>query len=70
MPALDKEGKLDYWIMAPKNKEYRNLENPTGETEYKHYPFDVAEYRELKKQKANDYNFGPTVVENVYPQHA
>ena len=56
MPALNKDGKLDYWIEAPENKEYRSLEEPVGDTEYKHYPFNVEEYRELKKRKANDYN--------------
>ena len=67
MPALDKEGNLDYWIEAPKNKEYRNLQNPIGDTEYKHYPFDVSEYRKLKKNKENDYNLWDVAVTNVYP---
>ena len=52
---------------SSENKEYRSLEEPVGDTEYKHYSFDVEEYRELKKRKANDYNLWPIAVENVYP---
>lgn len=52
MGALNKEGKLDYWIHAPSQKEYRNLENPAGEEEYISWEFDVEYYRELKKGKS------------------
>jgi hypothetical protein len=51
MPALNKEGKVDYWIHAPENSEYRNLENPQGEEEFISWPFDVEEYKQQKKYK-------------------
>lgn len=55
LPALTKEGKLDYIIKAPKDPKNRNL--PYAETSevpvrYKEFNFD--EYRELKKNKSNE----------------
>lgn len=51
MPALNKEGKLDYWIRAPKSAEWRNLENPQGEEEQHAWPFDIEQYRYEKQHK-------------------
>lgn len=48
MPALNKEGTLDYVINAPKNPANRNLENPKGVQEVIVYPFKVDDYRKLK----------------------
>lgn len=65
MGALTKEGKLDYWIHAPKNSEYRNLENPVGEEEYNIWEFDPIEYRILKNQKTTKQHFFDS-VDTVY----
>jgi MoaA/NifB/PqqE/SkfB family radical SAM enzyme len=65
MGALNKQGTLDYWIHAPKNPEYRNLENPVGDEEYTHWEFDPNEYRQQKNQKTKKQHFVES-VETVY----
>lgn len=45
LPALTKEGVLDYYIEAPVNPDNRNLRNPIGDTEEKHYPFDPTQVK-------------------------
>ena len=65
MGALNKEGKLDYWIHAPKNSEYRNLENPIGEEEYFNWEFDPVEYRAMKNTKSKKQSFTHQ-VDTVY----
>jgi len=51
MPALNKQGQVDYWIQAPLNSEWRNLENPVGEEERYAWTFKPEEYRFQKKHK-------------------
>ena len=65
MAALNKEGKLDYWIHAPENLEYRNLENPVGEEEFINWEFDPTEYRAMKNTKAKKQSF-INQVDTVY----
>jgi hypothetical protein len=52
MPALNKDGQLDYIIEAPVNVEYRNLQNPSGVAEVEFYPFNKEEYNDLKKDNS------------------
>jgi MoaA/NifB/PqqE/SkfB family radical SAM enzyme len=54
MNALDKDGKLDYVINAPKNPANRNLSNPTATHITKSFTFKFEDYRELKKNKSNE----------------
>ena len=67
MAALNKEGKVDYWIHAPKKSEYRNLENPVGDVEYTSWEFDPAEYKQMKQAKAKKRSW-KSRVENVYSE--
>ena len=57
MGALNKKGTLDYWIHAPKNPDYRNLENPVGEEEYTSWEFDPKEYWQMKSLKEKKQHF-------------
>lgn len=57
MPAMNKDGQLDYVIEAPLDPKNRNLENPTGEAELRFYPFKNEYYRELKSTKSVDKRF-------------
>ena len=54
MNALNKDGKLDYIINAPKDPANRNLSNPTEPAITKTFKFNVEDYRELKKNKSNE----------------
>jgi MoaA/NifB/PqqE/SkfB family radical SAM enzyme len=54
MNALNKDGKLDYVINAPKNPLYRNLPNPISTATTKTFTFKIENYRELKKNKSNE----------------
>lgn len=63
MPALNKDGQLDYIIEAPANVEYRNLQNPSGVAEIEFYPFIKEEYNDLKKDNSK---FLLTDHENQY----
>lgn len=65
MGALNKQGTIDYWIHAPKNPEYRNLENPVGEEEYNSWEFNPIHYRQMKQQKLKKRSFTDQ-VETVY----
>lgn len=65
MSALNKKGTLDYWIHAPNNPEYRNLEKPVGDEEYNHYEFDPKDYWKMKNLKAKKQNFVDR-VQTVY----
>lgn len=68
LPALTREGKLDYFIEAPNNPELRNLKNPVGFTPAKFREFKIEDYRNLKQSKSNnDYQ---SQVENVYDKIA
>jgi hypothetical protein len=55
MPALNGDGKLEYYINAPKLPENRNLENPEGEVVYGATEFDRAEYTEWRKAKKIEF---------------
>lgn len=64
MPALTKEGKLDYYIDAPEDPKNRSLEDPTGPVQDGYYPFNRDDYLRMKKEKSTSYY--QEQVENVY----
>lgn len=64
MPALTKDGELDYWIDAPENPKNRNLENPAGPVQQHHWPFNRDDYFKMKKEKSSK-NYQDE-VERVY----
>ena len=67
MPALSREGQLEYWIDAPVKSENRNLEKPIDFIPIeRHWPFDTESY---KYQKENKRTADPSYwqrVDNVY----
>jgi len=65
MPALNKQGKLDYVIEAPLGPKNRNLETPKGTKEIKYSPFSFEQYQKLKKDKSSRPKFQQQ-VDNVY----
>lgn len=65
MPAMTKDGKLDYVIEAPTLAKNRNLENPKGEKPVQFYPFTYDNYRILKSNSTLVDHF-QTEVKNVY----
>jgi len=60
--ALNKEGELDYTIEAPVDPKNRNLENPTGVSPIKYYPFKIDNYRSLKETKSTGKDFQNQVL--------
>jgi len=66
MSAINREGKLDYWIYPPQDPKNRNLENPIDDNIVDRYwEFDVEHYKKLKENKM-PYNDHDTLVETVY----
>jgi hypothetical protein len=66
MPALSKEGVLEYWIDAPVNSKNRNLENPVGEPQARHWPFTIESYKRDKQEgRTSDSNYWNR-VDDVY----
>lgn len=67
MPALTREGRLDYWIDPPELPENRNLEKPISDVVIERYwPFDQDSY---KFQKGNKQTADPNYwrrVDSVY----
>lgn len=55
MPALTKDGKLDYYIDAPEDPKNRSLENPTGPVQDGYYGFEREDYFKLKAEKSSGY---------------
>jgi MoaA/NifB/PqqE/SkfB family radical SAM enzyme len=53
MPALTKDGELDYIIEAPTEAKNRNLQSPIGTMPLVFYPFKKEEYREMKESSAD-----------------
>lgn len=51
MPAVNRNGEVDYWIDPPEDPKNRNLENPTGPIEMRFYPFKPEHYAEQKAIK-------------------
>jgi hypothetical protein len=51
MPAVNRNGEVDYWIDAPEDPKNRNLENPAGAIEMRFYPFKPEQYAEQKETK-------------------
>ncbi len=49
LPALSREGELDYIIEAPNDPANRNLKNPTGTLPVKIYKFDKNHYNKIKE---------------------
>lgn len=66
LPALNKDGQLDYLIEAPTNPKYRNVENPTGTLKPTFQEFKIEDYRKLKSTRS-DENYQDK-VENVYKE--
>jgi MoaA/NifB/PqqE/SkfB family radical SAM enzyme len=65
MPALTKDGELDYVIDAPTDPKNRNLENPQGTEPLVFYKFKYTDYRKYKEEKSVGKNF-QNEVETVY----
>jgi MoaA/NifB/PqqE/SkfB family radical SAM enzyme len=52
MPAVSRNGKIEYWIDAPEKDENRNLEKPINFVPIERYwPFDVESYQYQKENK-------------------
>lgn len=51
MPALNKEGELDYTIEAPINPKNRNMVEPNGTMPLTYWSFKIDDYRKLKDNK-------------------
>jgi hypothetical protein len=66
MPAMSREGILDYWIDAPDSPKNRNLENPMGEADVRFWPFTVDSYNTQKEQKLTADNGYWNRVDTVY----
>ena len=66
MPVRDKDGNLDYFIEAPDDPAYRNLENPQGTEDIQYHPFDIENYRYLKqtKQVSKEFKLSLKTVKN------
>lgn len=66
VPVITREGKKEYSIFPPINKNFRNLENPKSENIVElHQEFRVDEYYEWKKDKKSIFNFDEQIV-NAY----
>lgn len=65
MPAVNREGKLDYWIDAPVDPKNRNLEDPQSGLEQRVWLFNVDDYKKLKATKEN-FNHHQDLVRNAY----
>ena len=65
MPAVNRDGKLDYWIDAPENPSNRNLENPEPGLEQRVWLFNVEDYKKLKSTKEN-FNHHQDLVKDAY----
>lgn len=65
MPALNKNGDLDYIIEAPDDPDNRNLELPDGVEPLRIYSFEYEHYKHLKQTKQIGKNF-QSQVETVY----
>jgi hypothetical protein len=66
MPAVSREGVLEYWIDAPVSSKNRNLENPVGETQARYWPFTVESYKRDKEEgRTSDSSYWDR-VERVY----
>ena len=57
MPALGKDGKLEYVIEAPVSPKNRSLEKPEGVEPLRYHEFDVEYYRKLKTEKTIGTHF-------------
>jgi MoaA/NifB/PqqE/SkfB family radical SAM enzyme len=66
MPALNKEGELEYYIEAPTNPKNRNLDSDGCVSQpLVFYPFEPEDYRRAKATKEISKHFQDE-VENVY----
>jgi MoaA/NifB/PqqE/SkfB family radical SAM enzyme len=66
MPAVNREGNVDYWIDAPEDPKNRNLENPVGSVIMRFYPFKPEHYAENKSSKRTADPAYWDRVDNVY----
>lgn len=57
LPAIDKDGNLEYFIEAPVNPDNRNLAEPQGPIQNHAPTFDITHYRSLKGNKSISNNF-------------
>ena len=66
MSAMNREGKLDYWIDAPADPKNRNLENPSvSGLSDRFWEFNVDHYKTLKETKTT-YNNYPQRILTAY----
>ena len=63
LPAINREGKLDYHIFPPTNKDYRNSDISSEEVLEISQEFDLVEYNNWKSKKDPHYNFVGAVEE-------
>jgi hypothetical protein len=57
MPAITREGTLDYFIDAPENPKNRNLENPKSGVSDRVYLFKVEDYKRMKETGESFNNY-------------
>jgi MoaA/NifB/PqqE/SkfB family radical SAM enzyme len=57
MPAITREGTLDYFIDAPENPKNRNLENPKPGVSDRVYLFKVEDYKRMKETGESFNNY-------------
>tara|TARA_B110000977_G_C11090792_1_gene496810 strand:+ start:4893 stop:6152 length:1260 start_codon:yes stop_codon:yes gene_type:complete len=69
MPAVSREGELEYYIDAPIDPNNRNIEEPIGEEQTGYWNFDPAEYKSLRKNRQTPHNY-QDMVDNAYAQLA
>ena len=65
MPAVDRDGNLEYYIDAPEDPDNRNIENPKGEVQTGFMKFTNDQYKELRKQRLTHNNY-QNLIDNAY----
>lgn len=65
MPAMSREGELEYYIDAPEDPNNRNIKNPVGETQTGYWNFKPEDYKRLRKNRETHNNY-QQMIENAY----
>ena len=69
MPAVSREGELEYYIDAPVDPNNRNIENPIGEEQTGYWKFNPEEYKRLRKNRQTPHDY-QGMIDNAYAQLA
>lgn len=65
MPAVSREGELEYYIDPPEDPSNRNIETPVGPIQEGFWKFDPAVYKELRKSRQTHNNYQQQ-IDNAY----